>query len=122
MRQLILHGALVATAAAWAPAMPRPSTPIHASRCAWVSGGALVRPPRASRMMAEAAVPAAPEPSRSGLRKLLRLLSRSCLIWRCAAKQLIKVAIVKRRYETNDRALALSLASALALASALNLA
>jgi len=40
------------------------------------------------------------EPSRRGsLRRLMRLLSRSCLIWSCAAKQLIKVAIVKRRYK-----------------------
>jgi len=51
-------------------------------------------------MAAEAAVPVAPDPSRRGsLRRLMRLLSRSCLIWRCAAKQLIKVAIVKRRYK-----------------------
>ena len=100
MRRLVLHGALVATAAAWAPAVPRPSTAIHASRCAWASGGALT-PPRAVRMMAaEEAVPVAPDMSRRGsLRRLLRLLSRSCLIWRCAAKQLIKVAIVKRRYK-----------------------
>ena len=51
-------------------------------------------------MAAEVAVPVAPDMSRRGsLRRLLRLLSRSCLIWRCAAKQLIKVAIVKRRYK-----------------------
>jgi len=51
-------------------------------------------------MAAEEAVPVAPDMSRRGsLRRLLRLLSRSCLIWRCAAKQLIKVAIVKRRYK-----------------------
>ena len=100
MCRLVLHGALVATAAAWAPAMPRPSTGRPAVDRAWASGGALT-PPRAVRMMAaEAAVPVAPDPSRRGsLRRLMRLLSRSCLIWRCAAKQLIKVAIVKRRYK-----------------------
>ena len=55
--------------------------------------------PQPSRMMAASAVPAAPPPSRSGLRRLLRLISRSCLIWRCAAVQLVKVAMVKRRYK-----------------------
>ena len=101
MRRLVLHGALVATAVAWAPAVPRPSTAIHASRCAWASGGALA-PPRAVRMMAAGAATGGSgvEPSRRGsLRRLMRLLSRSCLIWSCAAKQLIKVAIVKRRYK-----------------------
>ena len=104
MCRLVLHGALVAAAAAWAPAVPRPSTAIHASRCVHASAGALT-PPRAVRMMAsEVSVPVAPKPARRGsLRRLLRLLRRSYLIWRCAAKQLIKVAIVKRRFKYSPR-------------------
>jgi len=55
-------------------------------------------------MASEVSVPVAPKPSRRGsLRRLLRLLSRSCLIWRCAAKQLIKLAIVKRRFKYSPR-------------------
>ena len=104
MCRLVLHGALLATAAAWAPVVPRPSTAIHASRCVQASAGALT-PPRAIRMMAsEVSVPVAPKPARRGsLRRLLRLLRRSYLIWRCAAKQLIKVAIVKRRFKYSPR-------------------
>ena len=104
MCRLVLHGALLATAAAWAPAMPRPSTAIRASRCVQASAGTLMHP-RAIRMMAsEVSVPVAPKPARRGsLRRLLRLLRRSYLIWRCAAKQLIKVAIVKRRFKYSPR-------------------
>ena len=104
MCRLVLHGALLATAAAWAPVVPRPSTAIHASRCVQASAGTLMHP-RAIRMMAsEVSVPVAPKPARRGsLRRLLRLLRRSYLIWRCAAKQLIKVAIVKRRFKYSPR-------------------
>ena len=55
-------------------------------------------------MASEVSVPVAPAPARRGsLRRLLRLLRRSYLIWRCAAKQLIKVAIVKRRFKYSPR-------------------
>ena len=55
-------------------------------------------------MASEVSVPVAPKPARRGsLRRLLRLLRRSYLIWRCAAKQLIKVAIVKRRFKYSPR-------------------